>query len=136
MQPEDNRWMKYKYTDRWRITNESVNERIQNQITIAALGANYARRLIELGKNVAIIIDNLDAIVGLDNMHNGELPLCKTLLSSAIATKDGAITLFTLISLRTDSVGSYTLHELFKSAETLGVVVDNNEIDLYNSYRI
>ncbi len=114
----------------------SANEEIRNQITIAALGANYARRLIELGQSVAIIIDNIDAIISLDRIHNGEMPLCKTLLSSAVATNDGAITLFTLISLRTDSVSSYILPDIFKSTETLGIVVDNNEIDLHNSYRI
>lgn len=112
------------------------NEKVNTQITIALLGANYARRLIELGNDVAIVIDDIDAIVSLDYQNVEELPLCKTILNSAKSTTKGSVSIYTLISLRSNSIDSFVPYAIFKSVETLGIVIDNNEVDLYNCYRI
>ena len=72
----------------------------------------------------------------LDKDFQGEMPICKTILGSAKVCKEGSITSFTLVSLRADTINTFSVHNLFKSAETLGVVIDNNEVDIFNSYRI
>ena len=47
----------------------------------------------------------------------------------------GSCTMFTMIPLVSDAVTSFTIHDIFRSLESIGIVVDNNEIDLFNSYR-
>jgi len=110
----------------------NFTELSNNKTTIALLGANYARRLIELGQNVVIIIDDIDGITALDSENLAEMPVCKTILGSTKVSQKGSVTMFTLVSLRSDRIESHTPY----SVETLGIVIDNNEVDLYNSYRI
>lgn len=114
----------------------SASESYLNQQCIALLGANYAKRLIELGKNVAIVVDSIDAITALDNEYGDEHPVCKTILGVARSTKYGSATSFTLIPLRSEIVDNIPQYNMFRSYESLGIVVDNGEIDLYNSYRV
>ncbi|MBQ7798365.1 MAG: hypothetical protein IJ371_04510, partial [Clostridia bacterium] len=107
----------------------------RNQIISTLLGANYARRLIEMGKSVAIVIDDINSIMALDNEYTPEMPVSKTVLGSTKVTLNGGSNSFAIITLRSNDVNSYTLNSLFKSVETLGIVIENNEIDLFNSYR-
>ncbi|MBO5910055.1 MAG: hypothetical protein J6Q15_00950 [Clostridia bacterium] len=113
-----------------------ADAKLDYRITVALLGANHAKRLIELGQNVAVLIDDIDGIVSLDVKHHIDMPVCKTILSSAKVCNVGGNTLFTLIPLRSDVVNKLSIHNMFRGMETLGIVIDNNEIDLYNSYRI
>ena len=112
------------------------NDSLNSQLTVTLLGTNYAKRLIEMGKNIVIIIDDIDAIAELDNDFGAECPVFKTVLGCTKATTKGGITSFTLMSLRNDIVNPNNIHHNYRSAETLGVIIDNNEIDLYNSYRV
>ena len=112
-------------------------EESENKIAIALLGANYAKRMIELGKRVAVIIDDVESIMTLDKQHYGdEMPISKTILSSAKVSTIGSGTTFSVISLRTQEISAYEMNSMFKLAETLGIVFENNEIDLFNSYRV
>jgi hypothetical protein len=114
-----------------------LNDCKNKKVTTILLGAQYAKRLIEMNESVAIIIDDIEAIVSLDSDNADEMPICTTLLSTAIAsTPKGSGTCFSIVSLRTREIKSVILPNVCKSAETLGVVIDNNEIDLFNSYRV
>lgn len=113
-----------------------AGEKLEIQQSTALLAANYAKRLLELGQSVAMVIDDLDALMALDSCFGNETPICKTVLSAAKSTEQGAITSFTLMSMRSDVVNSIHSYNIFRSFETLGIVIDNGEIDLYNSYRI
>lgn len=106
------------------------------QITATLLGANYAKRMIELGKNIAIVVDDIDAVAALDKQFSPEMPVSKCVLSCSKSTSLGSGTSFVAIPLRSDIVNTFTPHTLFKAVETIGVVIDNNEIDMFNSYRI
>lgn len=112
-----------------------INDSFHIQTTITLLGANYARRLVELGKRVAIVVDDIDAIMALDKDFMPEMPISKTVLGATKACKNGSCTSFVIIPTRNNHK-QYNLHDVFKSFETLGLVVENNEIDLFNSYRI
>jgi len=89
-----------------------------------------------MGKNIAVIIDDIDTIASLDKDNIDEMPVCKTVLTCTKASNEGDGTSFTLIQLRTEIVNTFKVHNIFKSIETLGIVIDDNEIDLYNSYRV
>ena len=100
------------------------------------LGINYARRLMELGKNVAIIIDDIDSIIALDKNFDEQMPVSTTLLNTLKASKKGACTIFSLVPLRLRTIKSIELPNVLKLAETLAVMFSNNLIDIKNSYRI
>ena len=106
------------------------------KITIILLAIQYVRRLIELGKNVVIIIDDIEYIIEIDKEYNTQMPILNTLLGTIKTTTKGSCTTFSLISLKNRSIKSLKLHNLIRGTETLGIMVDNNEIDLFNSYRI
>jgi len=114
----------------------NIDDSFRTQTIVALLGANYAKRLIEMGKNIAVIIDDIDTIASLDKDNIDEMPVCKTVLTCTKASNEGDGTSFTLIQLRTEIVNTFKVHNIFKSIETLGIVIDDNEIDLYNSYRV
>ena len=108
----------------------------EKQSTIL-LGAHHARRLVELGKKVAIIVDDIDSIIELDKVYNGEMPISKTLFNSIKSCENnGSNTIFILVPLRNSTIKTFKLDGFYKTRETLGVVIDNNELDLFKSYRI
>ena len=113
-----------------------VNDKPNKKGAIALLGINYAKRLIELGKNVAIIVDDIDSIQVVENDLKNEVPILKNLLNCSKVSKNGSATDFTVVPLRFSTLRSVKLPEICKANETLGIVVDNNEIDLFHSYRI
>lgn len=103
---------------------------------VTLMGSNYAKRLVELNCNIAIIIDDVEAIAVLDADNEIERPVATTVLNSAKATKDGASTSFTIISLKLNTLKSFSKNNIFRSVETLGIVIDKNQVDLYHSYRV
>ena len=112
-----------------------VNSEPNYQATTALLGAHHARRLVEMGYDVALVIDDLEQLMCLDKvLNNGEQPLCKTLLNTAMECEHSC-TNFTLIQLRKYNINSLNLSNELKCFENLGIVMDCNEIDLFNSYR-
>lgn len=109
---------------------------VRAKTIVALLGANYAKRLVEINYNIAIIIDDIDAIATLDMEYLNETPISKTILNSAKATKDGSATSFTMVSLKLNTLKSFSKNNIFRSVETLGIVIDKNQVDLYHSYRV
>ena len=112
------------------------NDKFNIQVTTTLLAANHAMRLIEMGKNVAIVIDDLDVLLTLDDYFDDETPICKTILGCVKATNTGSGTSFVLIPLRTESIESIKKQQKIKNIENLGILIDGNQIDLFNSYRI
>lgn len=112
------------------------NDKINNQITTTLLAANHAMRLLEMGKNVAIVIDDIDSLLELDDCFDNEMPICKTILLAVKSTNAGSGTSFVLVSLRNQSIENIRNQQKLKNIETLGILVDGNQIDLFNSYRI
>lgn len=112
------------------------NNSINAQATVALLGINYAKRLMEIGNKVAIVVDDMESIIDIDKKLNMEMALSKTLLNTIKVCDNGSVTEFVVVSLRANNISSYSINTLFKSAETIGLVFENNEIDLFNSYRI
>ena len=125
-------------SDRYNIAKffTSFNDTFRNQATIALLGANYAKRLIELDNNVAIVVDDIDSILALDKVYESEMPISKTILGSTKSTKTGGISSFTMVPLRLNSMKTFANNNILKSIETLGIVIDRNQLDLYHSYRV
>ncbi len=113
----------------------SASESSRNQRLIALLGANYAKRMVELGHSVMLIVDDINNILALDEKFDGEIPTCKTILSTALATNHGSATSFALSPLRFDTIKENPLQNILGCFEDLGIVIDNGEVDLYNSYR-
>ena len=114
----------------------SASENQRTQRVISLLGANYAKRMIELGQSVALLVDDIDNIMALDVEFGGEKPTCKTILGTAISTENASATSFVLVPLRADDINTTSAHNIFRCFETLGIVIDNGEVDLYNSYRV
>ncbi len=115
----------------------SASTKRKFQLLTTLTGISYARRLVELGKNVAVVVDDINSIALLDQeIGDGkELAVSKSVLTSTKCSKSGSCTMFTLIPLLSDAVNSFRIHDIFRSLESIGVVIDNNEIDLFNSYR-
>lgn len=113
-----------------------VNATNNYQTTVVLLGVQHARRLIEMGKRVVLLIDNLEVITSLDKIYAPEMPISKTILATIKPCENCSCTSFGLISLRTNDINSYKIPNGLKNYETLGLVVDCNEIDIFNSYRI
>ena len=110
--------------------NESFN--IQSRIVL--LGVNYAKRLVELGYNVAMVIDDINAIALLDKDFNGEMPITKTVLCCSKDTDHGSLSNYLIIPPVSECV--VNVDKMFKSIENLELIMDNNELDIYNSCRI
>ena len=115
----------------------SATTRAKFQLLTTLTGIAHARRLVELGKNVAVVVDEINSIALLDQeVGDGkDLAVSKAVLTSTIHSKCGSCTMFTLVPLLSDAVNSFKIHDIFRSLESIGVVIDNNEIDLFNSYR-
>lgn len=111
-----------------------INAILKHQQNIILLGANYAKRLVELGNRVAVVVDDADMIMEIEN--EADLPISKTVYSCAINADSGYSNSFTAVSLKHGSFKTIKLNKILKSAETIGVVFDNNEIDTFNSYRV
>lgn len=109
---------------------------VRAKTLVALLGANYAKRLVEINHNIAVIVDDIDAIAELDMEYLNERPISKTILNSAKATKDGSATSFTMVSLKLNTFKSFSKNNIFRNVETLGIVIDKNQVDLYHSYRV
>ena len=109
---------------------------INNRITTILLASQYAKRLIEMGKKVAILIDDIEAINELDKKYDNEFPIIKSIFSAIKVSQVGEGTSFSFVSLRASSINNLDVSMICKNIETLGIVFDNNEIDLFNSYRI
>ncbi|MFQ6723832.1 MAG: hypothetical protein ACLRFE_00675 [Clostridia bacterium] len=112
------------------------NKSLEAKITITMLGIQHARRLMELGKKVAIIIDDIQSVIALDNEYSTELPMCKTLFNTNWVSNGSSITGFIIVPENSRHFNINDLPGIVKNAESLGIVVDNNEIDLFNSYRV
>ena len=111
-----------------------INAELKHQQNMILLGANYAKRLVELGNKVAVIVDDAESIMELETEI--ALPICKTVYSCSINGDRGYANSFTAVSLKNRSIKTLKLNKILKSAETLGIMFDNNEIDTFNSYRI
>lgn len=124
--------------ERYSVTKfcANPNDEIEIQISTAVLGAQYAKRMVEMGKRVAIVVDDVDAIVELDRGFAPETPISKTIVSSIKSTHLGSCAGFMFVSLRLNSIKSYKSSNILKLNETLGVVIENNQVDLFNSYRV
>lgn len=112
------------------------SERIECQINIALLGANHVKRLIEMGKKVAMVVDDINSIRLLDQKFGADSPVAKTILGSVKACGNGASMLFMLVPIKFCTFDSLDSYGVLTNAETLGVVFDNNQVDLFNSYRV
>lgn len=106
------------------------------KVTNILLATQHAKRMVEMGKKVAILIDDIDAVDVLDKEYGCDSAIVKTIFGTSRVCECGDCTSFTLVSLRTNNLASINIPKIYKCAESLGVIVDNNEIDLYNSYRI
>ena len=111
-----------------------INAELKHQQNLILLGANYTKRLVELGNSVALIVDDAESIMELETEI--DLPICKTVYSCALNTTNGYSNSFTVVSLKNRTIKSIKLNKILKSAETIGVLFDNNEIDTFNSYRV
>ncbi len=111
-----------------------INAKPKHQQNIILLGANYAKRLVELGNKVAVIVDDAETVMGLETEI--DLPICKTVYSCALNSNVAYSNSFTAVSLRGNSIDNVKLNTILKSAETIGIMFDNNEIDTFNSYRV
>lgn len=125
-------------TEGYNITKfcSTIGENSNIVISTVLLACQYAKRLIELGKKIAIIVDNIEDIIALDNKYFPDMSICKTLFGTAKVLETGSCVLMSAVSLRNRNIQTFDLPSICKTVETLGVVVDNNEIDLFNSYRI
>ena len=111
-----------------------INAELKHQQNIILLGANYAKRLVELGNKVAVIVDDADMIMKLENEE--DLPISKTVYSCTINGEVGYSNSFTVVSLKNRLIKDIEFNTVLKSAETIGIVFDCNEIDTFNSYRV
>lgn len=111
-----------------------INAELKHQQNIILLGANYAKRLVELGNKVAVIVDDAESIMELETEI--DLPICKTVYSCSINGKDAYSNSFSVISLKNRLIKDIKFNKILKSAETIGIMFDNNEIDTFNSYRV
>ena len=110
-----------------------INTKTKHKQNIILLGANFAKRLVELGNKVAVIVD--DAAMLMEIETEIELPISKTVYSCSINSQYGYANSFTVISLKNKTANDINLNSVLKNAETIGVVFDCNEIDTFNSYR-
>ncbi len=122
----------YNVTKFTTLLDDSFNAKVTNVL----LATQYAKRLIEMGKKVAILIDDIEAIANLNKEYSSDEAIIKTVFGTVKVCELGACTSFSLVSLRTGDITSIIIPPICKSIETLGIIVDNNEIDLFNSYRI
>lgn len=102
------------------------------QIMACVLGANYVKRLVEMSKTVAVVVDDLNYVASLDNGFNGETPVLKTVFSCIKANKKGGAIMFGLLPASSVE-GNFNM---LNSLETARLVVDKGEIDLFSSYRV
>ena len=106
------------------------------RMSVALLGAQYARRMIEMGKNVAMVVDDIDSVAQLDKNEPTEMPVCKTVWNTSKATQNGSGTMFTIVSLKTSDTNPFATSNILKGVETLGVIIEADQVDLFNSYRV
>lgn len=114
----------------------SVMDTPNKRATVTLLGINHIKRMIEMGKNVVVLVDDINTIYELEKQLEQQFPICQNLLNNIIVTKNGSSTDFILVPLRFNSLKSVKIPDVFKSSETMGIVIENNQIDLFNSYRI
>lgn len=111
---------------------EFTDSRYKQTLT-CLLGANYVKRLVELGKNVLVVVDDVNSVYALDECYNGEKPITKTLLSCVKSYKKGGSIMFGIVPFSKEEGDRE--YSLFKSLETVGLVIDKAEADIYSSYR-
>ncbi len=107
-----------------------------NQIHTALLGINYAKRLVEQGLSVAVVVDDLNALAVLDAYIKNDMIISKTILSSNKDTDSGSLTLFNIMPYVQANSTVGNMHELFKTMQTLALVFDNQYVNLYDSNRM
>lgn len=106
---------------------------LKNQIMVCVMGANYVKRLVELGKTVAFVVDDLNFVASLDNSFNGETPVTKTVFSCIKANKKGGAIMFGVVPFENPNSAKFVP---FKSFESVALIVDKGELDLFASYRL
>ena len=106
------------------------------KISAVLLGANYARRMIEMGKNVAILIDDVDGVAELDISNVEEMPVGKTIWNTSISASVGGGTIFTIVSDKGGIDRCELVPRVVKNVETLGVFVEGGQASPRNSYRV
>lgn len=111
------------------------NETFTTQANISLLAVHYAKRLVEQGKKVGIIVDDINTIAVLDKDSNGEMPISKNILSCAQNTEAGSINVFAIIPVRPEIISNLKMQDVFRSLETVGWVVRHNSIDVSSSFR-
>ena len=111
-----------------------INSKLKHQQNMVLLGANFAKRLVELGNKVAVIIDDAEVLMGIED--EADFPISKTVFSCSINGYDRYSNLFTVVSLKNRAIKDVKLNKILKSAESIAIMFDNNEIDTFNSYRV
>ena len=101
----------------------------------AFLALNRTKRLAELGQNVCFIIDDITAIMAFDAYANGELPITKYILSQSKKMEQGSITIICNMPKIPQINIRNILFATFNSIETVGLVLNDRDIDLDKSYR-
>lgn len=109
-------------------------ESVVHQIHTALLGINYAKRLVEQGLSVAVIVDDLNSLIVLDN-YAKDMIISKTILSSNKNTDNGSLTLFNIIPNIKDTSAT-NIYEVVKTMQTLSLKLDGKFINLVDSKRV
>jgi hypothetical protein len=113
-----------------------IDDKPNIKITTILLATQYAKRMVELGKKVALFIDDIKSITELDKAYNNENLIIGNIYGTTKVCSNGCCNTFSFVSLRNSSIQSLDISPICQSVETLGIVVDEDAIDLFNSYRI
>lgn len=109
-----------------------VSDPTHNQIMACVMGANYVKRLVEMGKSVAVFVDHLHYLSSLDSGFNGENPVTKTVFSCIKANRKGGSIMFAMFPFS----NVQKTYNFFNSFETVSLMVDKGEADLFSSKRL
>jgi len=106
---------------------------VQNRSTM--LGLNRAKRLAEQGKNVCLIINDLNSLVGLDRYYTSELLVSKTILSQAKNLDKGSVTIFCNFSKLFFDRLNDIVWTVFPIIETVRIKLTDKKVILEESFR-
>ena len=111
-------------------------ESFANQQRISFMAINRAKRLVELGKNVCLYIQDILELVSLDNRNNtGELPISKSIIGSAKNFKNGSLTIVCGFRPVLFPFMKQKIYTTFPILETCGLQITSKGVDILNSYR-
>ena len=113
-----------------------IDDKPNIKITTILLATQYAKRMVELGKKVALFIDDIKSITELDKLYSDDHSIITNIYGTTKVCSSSCCNTFSFISLRNSSIQSLDICAIYQSVETLGLVVDEDSIDLFHSYRI